>query len=278
MATSPYDDLESQLDELLTSDPLTYEAEGYVAGGLGGSAMAGVRPDAEAEGGQQQALRELLGIVDAGGITGQDRERIAERQALDRMAGRGAEQAYAQDLSERGLSGGASDVMGAQMGAQGQIQAQASQDRELQAAAQARALAAMSQAGAAGSQLRGQSYDEAARRAEGADRIARANADAMNSARQFTAQQRNAASLQNAYAPDRAFGMRSQIATGKAKGLQADIDRQRATAQQQRETEQGYYKAAGGLVTGIMSGGNPAATSAGASVVGAGFDDDDEDA
>lgn len=277
MAGRPYDDLEAQLEQLLAEEPLTFEAEGYEAERAPGTRMNSVQSDPFAIMEQQSALREMLGIAEGGGVTDQDRERIAQRRAFERMASTGAEQAYGQDLRERGLASQANDAMSAQMASQGNVTASATRDREMRAMAQQRALDALSSAGKMGGELRSQSYGENARRAEAADRIARGNADAITNARKFSAGQRNQAAMSNAYAPDRRYGMGATVAAGRGRDLERRIDAEKAKARAEREETQGYYEAFGGALGSVATGGNPAGTALGSGIVEAGFDDEEDE-
>lgn len=277
MAASAYEDLDEELEQYLAEAPLTYEAEGYEGARAPNTRMNGVQSDPFAIMEQQSALREMLGIAESGGVTDQDRERIAQRRALERMSSRGSEQAYGQDLRERGMASGTNDAMMAQSQAQGAATAGASANREMQAMAQRRALDAYSQAGTMGAGLREQSYGENARRAEAADRISRANADSITDARKFGATHRNAASRSNAYAPDRLYGMGSKVATGRGRELDRTIDAERDARNADRDEMRGYYEAAGGALGTIATGGNPAGTAIGQGAVKAGWDDEEDE-
>ena len=271
----PYDEVATELDAILGEAPLTYDPATYEAATLGGSAMEGVRPDEESVEAQQRALRELLGIYREGGITGADRQRLGERLAMERGMTTGAQGAYAADLAERGQGGGASELLASQMGSQGAISRRAAHDRELAAIAQSRALDALMGAGAQGSRLRGQSFDEAAARAGAVDRRNRINADSTTQASRDAADWRNQANLFNAGASERRFGMQSGIAQGRARGLQQDVDRQKAQAQRDREQQQQLFQAGGGVVGAVALG--PGGYEVGSGAVGAGMNADDDD-
>jgi len=274
----PYEELDARLEELVAEDPLTYEAVEYDPELVGESEMAGVRADRFSTGQQREALADMLGVATSGGLTMRDRERIAQQRALESMASRAGQQALGADLAERGMGGQSSDFLRAQMAQQGETQANAAHERELRAMAQARALDAYGRAGEMGTGLRGQSYGESARRAEARDMLQRGNTDAINTARRHGAAIRNQASLNNAYTPDQLYGMRSTVATGKARGRGQIVEQERADEEREDETRADIFGVAGGVM-GAMTG-SPAGVSLGA---GAGratpglFDDDEED-
>jgi hypothetical protein len=265
----PYSNLDAQTDADLADAPLTYEGEGYTPDTatprLRRMTKGKVEADPFAVGEQQSALRDMLGIAEGGGLTDIDRERIAQRRALEGMAVRGSEGAYAQDLSERGIGGGTNDILRAQVGAQGGVQADAAHGRELDAMAQRRALEAMARAGSMGSTLRGQSYGEASRRAEAQDLNDKFRADASTRARAWSANERNRASLQNASAPLTRYDMTARTAQGKLAGI-AGVRAEEERRHDEQTSTMGDIGGAGlGVIGGVVGGvvGGPAGASAG---------------
>ena len=273
----PYEELDERLEELIAEDPLTYEPVTYDAETVDESEMARVRGDRRAQKSQRAALAEMLGIAEAGGLTMRDRERIAQHRALETMASRGGEQALGQDLAERGMGGQSSDFLRAQMSQQGLTQANAAHEREIRAMAQQRALDAYARAGEMGTGLRGQSYDEARRRAEAVDALNRGNIEAINQAQRHNVALKNRANLDNAFAPDQLYGMKSTIATGKARGYGQIAEQARQDEQREDESRADVMGVAGGVI-GAMTG-SPAGVSlgAGAGRAAPGLIDDDED-
>lgn len=151
---------------------------------LGPSAMEGAVADPESLAAQQSALAQLA-QWSTGDVTEADRamydaQNMQSRLQADQMA-RGQRDALAQQYAARGLGGSMSELAQQMSANQAQAQRYALQDAQNRANMlgniQQRALAAVGQQGSLGSQMRGQSFGEAAQRAAAADRF---NQDNMN--------------------------------------------------------------------------------------------------
>ncbi len=126
---------------------------------------------------QRMALQQIQDVAAQRGMTGADRARLREGQAQNAMAMRSQREGIAQNAAERGLSGSGVELAGMLGGAQAGANALASENASIQQAAQQRALQAMQAAGGLGSQVRGQSFNEAYNRGAAADAFNRSNVD-----------------------------------------------------------------------------------------------------
>ena len=143
---------------------------------LGDTAYNGINLDPRAREAQMGALSELSDIVSAGGLTPTDLARV--RDITDRMETerRGAEGAIMENARERGVAGSNLEIVNRLMANQGAATRANQEGLDTAAMAQQAKLDAIKSMGTLGTSVRGQEYDEAARKAEAADAIARFNA------------------------------------------------------------------------------------------------------
>lgn len=200
------------------------ELQRMVAEQLGPSAMEGVSADPALQGQQYEALGELGRIADSGGMTLEDKVNYedAQRQA--------AQQAMRQrqsilNLMRRSTGGNVQGAsVAAQLGAVGDEQeATALAGAKTAADARRRATEAVLKRGALAGDVRGQQFDEAARRAAARDAVTRYN----TTARQ-TAQNYNLGLPQEQFENQRSLAAgRSNTATNNANYFQNQADRTR---------------------------------------------------
>lgn len=153
-----------------------YEQEGYIAGPERSEA-AQARADRGSIEAQQDALRYMQDVYRSGGMTEADRARQQLARMQTGQATRAARDADLNALEARGM-GGSGAALASRLGAQ-QMGAQslAQQDALMLIEAQSRADRAASGAGGLGSQIRGQSFDEAYTRGSAADDFNRYQTD-----------------------------------------------------------------------------------------------------
>jgi hypothetical protein len=113
-------------------------------------------------------------------MTAADRGALAEGQRQQGSFMRGQRESALQNAAERGMGGGGAALAAQMAGSQDSASALASQNAQVNIAAQQRALQAMQAAGGMGSQMRGQSFGEANSRGTAADRFTMANTDTAN--------------------------------------------------------------------------------------------------
>lgn len=170
---------------------------------LGPSAMGGIALDPAYKQAQMSALAKLQNITDN---NGQDAQSMADNARLQNEINsqlQGNTGAIQQNMATRGLSGGMSEMVAKQMAAQQAANRQAQMGMDINAQAQQRALAALSQQGQLGGQLSQQDFSQQAQKAQAADAIAQFNArnsqnvQSSNVAARNQAQQQNLINAQN---------------------------------------------------------------------------------
>jgi hypothetical protein len=170
------------LPELQKYNPLEYksvgqynpEMESVVT--LGPSAMQGVSTDPALQAAQMAALNKLMGISDAGG---RDAQFLSEQARLQNDVNanlRGNTGAIQQNLATRGFGGGMSEQVARQMAAQSGANRQAQMELDANAAAQQRALSALSSGAGLAGQMQGAQFSQGAQKAQAQDAISRFNA------------------------------------------------------------------------------------------------------
>lgn len=144
---------------------------------LGPSAMEGVASslDPTLRSTQLAALRDLMGVAEAGGFDAQSRAQLAQAQGAAAQQQRAQQGALRQDFAGRGMAGGGSEL--ALRAAAQQQAANANSMAGVQAAADARtrALAALQSGASLAGQVRGADYAQASDLAGARDRIAEYN-------------------------------------------------------------------------------------------------------
>lgn len=129
---------------------------------------------------QMNALGKLEEIGSQGGLTAQDQKLIGDVRRQQRVTEQGQRQAIAQNAAQRGVGGSgleAAQNIAAQQNAANQA---SQQGTEVASLALQRQQQAIQQAGLLGGQIRGQDFDEAARRAQAQDVINQFNVGAKN--------------------------------------------------------------------------------------------------
>ncbi|WP_374028336.1 hypothetical protein ACES2J_08365 [Bdellovibrio bacteriovorus] len=170
---------------------------------LGPSAMEGISTDPRLKEAQMNALNKLMEIGEEGGMTLEDRGRLATINNEVNSNLKGNQDAIVQNMAARGMSGGMSEMVARQNAAQASANRASQQGFDVQAAAQKRALDALMNAGNMGGNMRAQEFNQKAQVAGAQDAISRFNAAntqdvrARNTATKNTAQEWNAAQTQN---------------------------------------------------------------------------------
>lgn len=224
---------------------------------LGKSQMEGVSTDPALKQAQMNALLKLQEVGAEGGMTAQDRARLAQIQQETQTALQGQQGAIMQNLAARGMGGGMSEMVARQLAAQGAANRQAQQGLDVKGQAEQRALQAIMQSGQLGGQIEQQQFGQAAQKAQAADAIARFNAANLQNVGMTNVQARNAAQAQNAQMaqniasqnvglknqaqqynlniPQQQYANQMARATGQSQGLQQQA--QLAAQQQQQQNQ-----------------------------------------
>lgn len=143
---------------------------------LGPSAMEGITTDPRLKEAQMNALLKLQEIGNEGGMTLQDRGRLATINNEVNANLKGNQDAIVQNLATRGQSGGMTELVARQNAAQQAANRASQQAFDVEALAQQRALEALMNAGSMGSQMQSQEFNQKAQVADSQDAIARFNA------------------------------------------------------------------------------------------------------
>lgn len=202
------------------------------AGTMAPNAYGDIRSDPRAMAAQQQALDSML-------RTGQQGYTIEDQAANQQMLGASRQQeasqrgALQQSFNARG-QGGSGFAAAAQLSNQQGAANRANESGlQLAASGRARALQAMQSAGQMGSQMRGQSFDEQARRA-----------DAQNDINSKNAQMAERAKYYNSGLQQQRFGNERDVASIQSNASLSAVDRKRADEERRRRSIMGAGGAA----------------------------------
>ncbi len=154
-------DYNPAMEQTVTQDPSAYNQ---------------IYTDPTAKAAQLQALSQLQGIGQSGGMTAIDQASTNNILNQTNEAARGARGAVMQNAQARGVGGSGLDIVNQQLANQGAAQTANQQGLGVAANAQARALQAIQQSGQLGGQIEGQNYGEASNKAAAQDAINRFNA------------------------------------------------------------------------------------------------------
>lgn len=180
---------------------------------------------------QMNALSRVQAIADQGGLTAEDRARLADISRRQKVTEQGQRQAIAQNAAQRGIGGSGLELAQKVASQQEQANIAAQQGTDVAAEAQRRQMQAALEAGRLGGDIRSQEFNEAARRDEAQDLINKFNVGAQNEAGLELARQRqriaeqnvnlaNQSRLYNIGRNQRAFENQLKIAAGKTGALQ----------------------------------------------------------
>lgn len=163
---------------------------------LGPSAMQGVSTDPALRQAQLNALSKLE-QVGLGGESFEDKARMANIVNDVNTNLQGQQGAIMQNLAQRGMSGGGSELVARQIASQGAANRQADMALDAKAQAERRALDAIIQSGQLGGQMQAQDFSQQAQKAQAADAIARFNAQNQQNVQSSNVGARNAAQMYN---------------------------------------------------------------------------------
>ena len=238
-------------------------AQNVNAAQQGANAFDGVSVDPRLQDAQMQALSGLQDVYSNGGLTAQDRARLAQISEQEATQQRGAREAILQNARQRGVAGSGLEMLSQMQNQQAAAGRQNARDLGVEAMAQQRALDAMMQAGQLGGQMRGQSFNEQAQKAQAQNAINQFNAQNSQQANVMNAQLgqqasmrnadtrqnvsnantgiKNAQALQNAGANQQAFSNQMGVvgAQTQQRNRQADIARDEAKHRQNAVVEAG---------------------------------------
>lgn len=131
---------------------------------------------------QYNALAQMRDIADSGGLTAEDKALLSDIDRQEAAKERGSRGAILQNAQARGVGGSGLELMDQLVNSQNAATRRSSQDLDVAALAQKRALDAIRGTAELGGNLRGQEYGEAADKASAQDIINRFNSGQMTSA------------------------------------------------------------------------------------------------
>lgn len=228
---------DARLEQALTQDP---------------TELGGINLDPATRNAQMQALAQLQSISEQGGMDSVDRARMADIMGQASSMAQGQRGAISQNMAARGLSGSGMEMVQQQMANQNAAQMANQGGLQTAAAAQQRALDAITGAGSMGGQIRNQDYGIASDRARAQDAInnfnignrqgtATRNIDRTNASNAANVDLRNQQQIANKGLYQQRFDNQVAQAQGISGANQALATRygNKAAATQQRHAAQG---------------------------------------
>ena len=201
-----------------------------------GSAYDDIELDPTTRNTQLGALNKLGEIIEGGGMTAMDKARVAQINDEFNTTERGAREAINQNMAERGIAGGGSELAAKLAATQSASSNASRQAVEAAAEAQRRELEAIMKSGELGGQIRGQDYGQASERAAAADAIAKFNAQNKQQVNLVNTASKNAAQEAN---------LREKQRVADANTATRNYGRERDSSLIQQDFDNRYKKAAG---------------------------------
>jgi hypothetical protein len=208
--------LDPQLEQAIAADP---------------SQMEGVSTDPRLQQAQMQALSQLQDI----GVNGMTAQEAADLSKANRQAGAFAQSQQAsiiQDLAQRGMSGGGSEIAMRMKAAADAADRLSQQGLEIEAQKQQRALQAIQQAGSLGGSMRTQEFGEKSDIARAQDMI-----NQFNTENQRGVQQRNVGASNTAAAANLAEKQRISDTRGALSNQQQQYNKELIAKQYQQQKD-----------------------------------------
>lgn len=165
---------------------------------LGPSNMEGISTDPRLKQAQMNALNKLMDVGNEGGMTIEDRGRLASINNDVNANLKGNTDAITQNMAMRGMSGGPMEAVMKQNAAQGAANRASQQGFDVAAMAQQRALDAIMNAGNMGGQMQSNEFNQKAQVANAQDAISRFNAQNTQQVRNNNVNSKNQAQQWNA--------------------------------------------------------------------------------
>lgn len=151
------------------------------------SQMQGIRTDPDLRAAQLKALAGLQDIAEQGGLTAMDKAQLGQISQQQMREQRGQREAILQNARQRGIAGSGLELASQLMNNQESATRESQRGLDVAAMAQQRALQALLQSGQLGGSIRGQDFDEQARKAQAQDAINAFNAANRNQNSQYNA-------------------------------------------------------------------------------------------
>lgn len=196
---------------------------------LGPSQMQGIATDPSLRQAQLNALARLesMGL---GEQSAEDQARMANIVSDVNSNLQGQQGAIMQNLAQRGMSGGGSELVARQIASQGAANRMADMALDAKAQAERRALDAIIQSGQLGGQMQAQDFQQQSQKAQAADAIARFNAANQQGVQSANVGARNQAQMYN-------VGQKQDVAQMNVGARNQAQQRNLSLPQQQYENE-----------------------------------------
>jgi hypothetical protein len=256
-----------------TAEELTYRLDNMVQQGLISPEQAKtflveqsgyneITDDPRLRGAQMDALSSLANISESGGLTMTDRARLEQITSRQGQEERGGRQAIQQRAAEMGRSGSGLEYADLLMNQQGSAGRASQEGTDLAALAEERALESLTQGASLAGNVRGQDFEQAARKAEAKDTLSKFNAGQLQGTELTNVGARNAAQEGNLAERQRIADENARIAgtnreiasTAKQTAFENELAKKRvvadaltAKAQQQAEKQKSKAAMAGGM-------------------------------
>jgi hypothetical protein len=166
------------LEEFKSAGLLTPELQKVVL--QGDSGLKEIQEDARLREAQLGALTKLQQVADEGGMTLQDRARMAQIQGEVDQSDRGNREAIMQGMQRRGAGGSGQELAALLSSSQASTNRHSNEALNVQAEAQKRALDALMQSGQLGGQIRNQDWQVNSDKARAQDAINQFNTSLQN--------------------------------------------------------------------------------------------------
>lgn len=202
---------------------------------------------------QMRSLDYLQNVGNQGGMTAMDRSQLNAIQNQNAIQARGAREATAQRMAQRGMGGSGMQAVQDMIADQGAATANYLGGTDVAANAQRRALEAMSQAGTLGGQIRSQDFGEAEKKAAAADAINRFNVQNRNVANAANVQSRNQAKQDAINMQNDEWEKKRQKTEGWTNAYTGQAPYQSQAGQRYGEGVKGVFDTAGHVASFFMS-------------------------
>ncbi len=228
LQTPNIEDEKLNLEDLVQQGVLTPEEAQTV--NLGPSAMSGVSLDPNLKKAQMDALSELQGITEGGGLNASDRANLNKISSDEATQSRGAREAILNHAQARGAGGSGLELLAQLQNQQDSATRQSQRDMDVSAQAQQRALQALMSQGQLAGNIENQSFNQQSQVAGANDAISKFNAQNQQNQINQNVQARNAAQTAN-------LGEKQRVADANVGTANTQQTTNKSLIQQQYENE-----------------------------------------
>jgi len=173
LLTPNIEDMKLQLEELVSQGTLSPEEAQIIL--QDPSAMESIQTDPMMKQAQMEALNELRGIGQSGGLNAQSKSRLARIAIDEDSQAKGRNDAIMSNMQSRGISGSGLEMANRLQNQQNAASNKSMRDMDVAALAEQQALQAIMQSGQLGGQMQQQDFNQQAQVANAQDAISRFN-------------------------------------------------------------------------------------------------------